>query len=286
MNRVGANILIVEDERILAEDLKEMLLELGYHVAGSVGSGKEAIDLASNLQIDLVLMDIKIEGELDGIDTAEVLKDRFGIPAIYLTAFSDDIILQKAQRTEPFGYVIKPYRASEIKSVIEMALFKMKVEKKRKDSYHQLKNEAQLRADKLEEMNAALKIFMEYRENEKHEVVRSVAKNLNDRVIPHFDTIKMRWPNKDLINLLDSLTTTIQEITQPLKSSIPEAINLTPMESRVVDLIRQGRTSKEIASLLGITLRGVTFHRGNIRRKLGIRNKKRNLKTSLENEKG
>ncbi len=115
-------------------------------------------------------------------------------------------------------------------------------------------------------------------------MIQSFAKNLNDRVIPHFDTIRMRWPNKDLNDLLDVVATTLQDISQTSKSDIPEAINLTPMESRVADLIRQWRTSKEIANLLGITIRGVTFHRGNIRLKLGIHNKKKNLQTLL-NEK-
>ncbi|BBO91581.1 response regulator [Desulfosarcina ovata] len=274
-------ILIVEDERILAEDLKETLLELGYNVAGNVGSGEKAVELASKTEIDLALMDIKLEGELDGVNTAEVLRNRFDIPVIYLTAFSDDTLLQKAKKTEPFGYVIKPYRASEIKSVIEMAFFKIEVERKRKESYKNLESEAQNHANKLEKMDATLKTLMEYRENEKNEAIRNVAKNLNDRVIPHFDTIRMRWPNKELNNLLDALTTTLQEIARPSENSLSDSINLTPMECRVVDLIRQGRTSKEIASLLGITVRGVTFHRGNIRKKLGIQNKKINLKASL-----
>ncbi|BBO83282.1 hypothetical protein DSCO28_38480 [Desulfosarcina ovata subsp. sediminis] len=274
-------ILIVEDERILAEDLKETLLELGYNVAGNVGSGEEAVELASKTEIDLALMDIKLEGEMDGVSTAEALRDRFDIPVIYLTAFSDDALLQKAKKTEPFGYVIKPYRASEIKSVIEMALFKIEVERKRKESYKNLASEAQDRANKLVKMDTTLKTLMEYRENEKNEVIRNVAKNLNDRVIPHFDTIRMRWPNKELNNLLDALTTTLREIAKPSENTLSDSINLTPMECRVVDLIRQGRTSKEISSLLGITVRGVTFHRGNIRKKLGIQNKKINLKASL-----
>jgi DNA-binding NarL/FixJ family response regulator len=277
----GANILIVEDERILAEDLKGILLELGYKVAGSVASGDAAIDIASKNKVDLVLMDIKIEGHLDGIDTAKTLKDRFCIPVIYLTAYSDDAILRKAKKTEPFGYMIKPYRSSEIKSVIEIALFKAQIEKEHRNAYHQLEGESEKRADQLKEMNAALKILMDYREKEKKEVIQKLAKELNDRVIPYFDTIRMRWSNKDLNDLLDAVTTTLQDISQPSKSDIPETANLTPMESRVADLIRQGRTSKEIATLLGITLRGVTFHRGNIRRKLGIKNKKRNLQTSL-----
>ncbi len=163
----GANILIVEDERILAEDLKEILLELGYSVIGSVSSGEAALDLTAREKADIVLMDIKIDGEMDGIDTANALKDRYGIPVIYLTAFSDDTIVGRAKETVSFGYIIKPYRASDIKSVIEMALFKINVEKKRQRDFHQLECEAQENTNRIEEMNAALKILMEYRENEK-----------------------------------------------------------------------------------------------------------------------
>ncbi|WP_054699502.1 LuxR C-terminal-related transcriptional regulator [Desulfosarcina cetonica] len=206
---------------------------------------------------------------------------RFGIPIVYTTAFSDDAILQRARQTEPSGYIIKPYRASEIKSVIEIALFKARMEKERKTFHHQLAEKAKQDAEQLHEMQSALKILMEYRENEKTEILRSVAKNLNDRVLSHFDTIRMRWPNADLNQLLGALEVTIMEIASPMGSKISEHVHLTPMESRVIDLIRQGRTSKEIANLLGITVRGVTFHRGNIRRKLGIHNRKKNLQTLL-----
>jgi AmiR/NasT family two-component response regulator len=148
---VSANILIVEDEMILAEDLKDTLLDLGYRVAGSVGSGQAAIDIASKNDVELVLMDIKIDGELDGIDTAKTLQNRFRIPVIDLTAFSDDAIVQRAKETEPFGYIVKPDRTSEIKAVLEIALFKVKREEERQASYHHVKNEAQLQADQLED---------------------------------------------------------------------------------------------------------------------------------------
>jgi DNA-binding CsgD family transcriptional regulator len=108
-----------------------------------------------------------------------------------------------------------------------------------------------------------------------------VARNLNDRVLPCFDTIRIRWPNKDLGRMLDSMAATITEIASPAGNGVPDDVRLTPMESRVIDLIRQGRTRKEIAQLLGITVRGVTFHRGNIRRKPGLRNRKKNLQTAL-----
>ena len=276
-----ANILIVEDERILAEDLKEMLLELGYTVCASVGSGEAAVACAEKEDVDLVLMDIKLDGPMDGVETADILKERFGIPVIYTTAYSDDAILQRAKKTGPLGYIIKPYRASEIKSVIEMAIFKVVLEREHHQAYDDLAERARWHDDRLAEMNAALKVLMEYRNHEKDDVLKRVAKDLNDRITPHFDTIRMRWPNKDLNRLLDMLTRIMGDITGNEKGPLTDKINLTPLESRVADLIRQGRTSKEIARLLGITVRGVTFHRGNIRRKLGIRNQKKNLQTSL-----
>lgn len=277
----AASILIVEDERILAEELRLLLLELGHSVSGCVGSGEEAVDWVSRNKVSLILMDIKLEGIMNGIDAAKIINERFHVPVVYVTAYSDDSILKHAKVAEPFGYIVKPYRADEIKSTVEIALFKAEIDRKLKAAYEELEQKVKKRAAQLEEMNAALKVLMEYRENEKKEVIKTFSKNLNSLVIPHLDTIRMKCHSKELKILLDIVKTNIEEISQPFSKIISEELDLTPMESRVADLIRQGRTSKEIADLLGITSRGVTFHRGNIRRKMGIYNKRGSLRNTL-----
>ncbi|HDZ26432.1 MAG TPA: PAS domain S-box protein [Candidatus Aminicenantes bacterium] len=115
-------ILIVEDERIEAEDIKMSLQKLGYAVSGTAFSGMGAITKAEKLHPDLVLMDIVLGGKMDGIEAASIINSRLDIPVIYLTAHSDKKMLKRAKATEPFGYIHKPFENKDLKTTIEMAL--------------------------------------------------------------------------------------------------------------------------------------------------------------------
>ena len=117
-------ILIVEDERVVAMDIQNRLKDLGYSVCGLASSGEDAVKKASELQPDLVLMDIVLKGKMDGIDAAGQIRERFNIPVVYLTAFSDEKTLQRARLTGPYGYILKPFEDSELRSNVEMALYK------------------------------------------------------------------------------------------------------------------------------------------------------------------
>jgi len=119
-----ANILIVEDESIVALDIKDKLEHLGYNVLAIVSSGERAIEEVKKNQPDLILMDIILKGEIDGIETARQIRKCFDIPIIYLTAHSDEQTLKRAKVTEPFGYIIKPFVDDDLKSAIEIALYK------------------------------------------------------------------------------------------------------------------------------------------------------------------
>lgn len=130
----SARILIVEDESIVALDIKNQLLSLGYTVLGIVSSGKRAVQKAVETEPDLVLMDVKLKGEMDGIEAAEQIHARLDIPVIYLTAFADEATLQRAKVTEPFGYLLKPFEGRELHTTIEMALYKGRMEQKLRES--------------------------------------------------------------------------------------------------------------------------------------------------------
>ena len=132
-------IMIVEDEMIVAGDIKKTLQDKEYVVSTVVSSGEEAIKKAEADNPDLVLMDIVLKGEMDGIETAKQIRSRFNIPVLYLTAYADKKMLERAKITEPFGYIIKPFHEKELHSNIEMALYKHKVERKLKESYARLK---------------------------------------------------------------------------------------------------------------------------------------------------
>jgi PAS domain S-box-containing protein len=125
-----AIILIVEDEAIVAEDLAQKLNRLGYEVQGITATGEDAVMLARDEPPDLVLMDIRLQGRMDGVEAARAIRSECDLPIIYLTAHSDRATLQRAKMTEPFGYILKPFEELELHTHIEMALYKHQTERK------------------------------------------------------------------------------------------------------------------------------------------------------------
>lgn len=129
-----ARILIVEDENIVALDIKNRLKNLGYAVAGWATTGQDAIDQAARTSPDLILMDIRLRGEIDGITAAKQISTQFGIPVIYLTAYSDEATLQRAKVTGPYGYLLKPFEDRDLHTTIAMALYRHKIELELKEN--------------------------------------------------------------------------------------------------------------------------------------------------------
>lgn len=127
-------ILVVEDEVIVALDIQNRLKRMGYNIIGIVSTGEDAIKKARDTMPDLVLMDIKLKGDLDGVMAAEKIRELFSIPVVYLTAFSDEDTLERAKVTEPFGYMVKPLEERELYITIEMALYKHRMDKKIKEN--------------------------------------------------------------------------------------------------------------------------------------------------------
>jgi CheY-like chemotaxis protein len=136
-----ARILVVENEGIVAKDLKERLNSLGYNVVGRASSGKEAIAKTTATRPDLILMDIKIMGPMNGIATAQKIKQCFNLPVVYLTAYADEDTVRRAKTTTPFGYPLKPFEDRELHPTIEIALYNHRMEQKLIESekkYHTL----------------------------------------------------------------------------------------------------------------------------------------------------
>lgn len=117
-------IFVVEDESIVSKDIQQSLKKLGFEIAGAASSGEKAVEKIEETKPDLVLMDIMLKGEMSGIDTAEIVKEKFNIPVIYLTAYADEGTLSKVKVTEPYGYIIKPFKEIDLLTSIEMALYK------------------------------------------------------------------------------------------------------------------------------------------------------------------
>lgn len=340
-----AKIMIVEDERIVADDLKDNLVAMGYDVCGKAYSGEQALVIVGKELPDLVLMDIKLEGSMDGIEAAGLIKERFGVPVIYLTAFSDADILQRAKVTEPFGYLLKPFQSRELRSTVEIALFKARMEKelskvntelnktikqlkkeidnrkraegnlrKAHDALEievnkrtkelveineQLKNEIKerSRAEKvlkknekelknktheLEEINAALKVLLKLREQDKKELEEKVLSNVKELIFPYVRKLKKSRLKDNQTTYLSIIESNLDNIVAPLLRRLSSKYSdLTPSEIQVANFVKEGKTTKEIAELLNSSIRAIEFHRSNLRKKLGLANKKTNLRSHL-----
>jgi PAS domain S-box-containing protein len=134
----SAKIMIVEDEPITAEDLQEALIEMGYTVNAMVSTAADAIREAERTRPDLIIMDIHIRGDIDGVDAARTIRQRFDIPAVYLTAHADAETLSRAKLAEPLGYIIKPFQEPEMQATIEMALHKQSIDRHGKQTQQRL----------------------------------------------------------------------------------------------------------------------------------------------------
>lgn len=124
-------VLVVEDEAIIAKDLQNSLRRLGYAVAAVASSGEDALHQARTTQPDIVLMDIRLKGEMDGIETAGHIREHLHLPVIYLTAHADEAMLQRAKVTGPYGYILKPFEERDLHTAIDMALYNHRAEEER-----------------------------------------------------------------------------------------------------------------------------------------------------------
>src|SRR4051794_29207280 len=129
MSESGRRILVVEDQRLIAADIENTLKKLGYVVVGNVSSGEDAISKSEELRPELVLMDVHLRGELDGIQAAEVIRDRLNVPVVYLTAYADEETILRAKKTTPFGYLVKPFNERELRATIEIAFYTHRMER-------------------------------------------------------------------------------------------------------------------------------------------------------------
>ena len=139
-NAAAPRILICEDEVLLADDVAVTLRDLGYRIAGIVVTGEEAISASQALKPDLILMDIKLRGEINGIEAVEKINACMDVPVVFLLAYAEKDILERANRTEPYGYLSKPVGMAELRSTIELALYKHKADKRVTESEERLRS--------------------------------------------------------------------------------------------------------------------------------------------------
>jgi len=131
-----AKIMIVEDDFIICEQTKTIVESIGYEVIATAGTAEEAIQKAAELRPDIILMDIQLKDKMDGIEAAHLIRERFDIPVIFTTAYTDEKRVRRAKHTDPYGYLIKPVQERDLRITIEMALYagKMKAERKQTET--------------------------------------------------------------------------------------------------------------------------------------------------------
>jgi signal transduction histidine kinase len=218
------NILIVEDERIVAEDIKQNLEKLGYRVPAIVSTAKLTFEALKTKDIQLILMDVRLSKKSDGITLAKKINTRYDVPIIYLTAYADKKTLDRAKKTTPYGYILKPFQSQELRSVIETSLYKYQIEKELKASREQLLNlAAHLQSVREEERTR-------------------VAREIHDELGQALTALKMDlfWLNKRLnedqapliektrsmVSLIDETAKTIKRISSDLRPGLLDDLGL------------------------------------------------------------
>lgn len=131
---MSKKIIIVEDEAIIAAEIEAILESLGYQVIGKARNGDKALDLFALRNPDLALLDITIKGSLNGIDLAKIIREKYNFPYVFLTSHSDMNTLNEVKATLPYGYVVKPFTDNDLRSNIELALFKFEMEQSQKSN--------------------------------------------------------------------------------------------------------------------------------------------------------
>ena len=305
-------IMIVEDEAVIALSLKQTLIRMGFNVVGISYSGKDALEKAGSLCPDLILMDIMLPGKIDGIETAKIARSKLNIPVIFLTAFSEDKIIERAKLAEPFGYILKPFQDREIRAAIEVALYKKEMEEKLREARNELEQRVKERTFELKNALETLKHGKAELAQQKLELERLnqelmdtnlalsvVADNINkgkQDLEEHFFTLC----NGEIIPRLKNLqkdvychkrTAELELVINHLKDAFHESpryritgYNLSVQEMRVALMIKNGLSNQQIADMLCISLYTVKTHRKNIRLKFSIKDRRVNLVSYLKSK--
>jgi signal transduction histidine kinase len=215
-------ILVVEDEIIGARDIKMQLIELGYQPVGNATRGEEALVLAGKLNPNLVLMDIQLagalDGALDGIATAQLIRQNLALPVVFLTAFATDDVLARAKLTEPFGYILKPFSERELRTVLEMALYKHQADARLRDTAQQLRA---LEVQELERRRVALELHDELGQS-------LTAIKINRQAHEHFKNQSLSELNTENIRIVEEALQQVRRLALALRPSVLDDLGLVP----------------------------------------------------------
>lgn len=291
-----SGIMIVDDDVIIAQELAEILTCDGYEVVKTVYSAEEALTFAETLKPDLVLMDILFPGEMDGITAARKMKATLGIPVMFITGHSGLEMVERAKDLEPVGYVVKPFHEAQVSSNVRLAFYQINIKKELEKACGQMEERVRERTQSLadanrklketamhlEEANTALRVLLRKRDQDKLAFEEKILTNVRLLIEPHLESLKnsnLENRQKEHLRLMES---SLKEIISPFSQRLTSKyVGLTPGELEVAYLVKEGRRTKDIAEILNLSDKTIEDYRKQLRRKLGIKNKRINLRTHL-----
>ncbi len=287
---MNEKILIVDDEKDILRILNSILTKEGFEVRNAC-EGNEAIEIFKAEHFDLVITDIRMPG-MDGIEVLKKVKalDK-DIEVIILTGFATmDNAIEALRDGRAFDYLTKPLDdVDALIMTVNKALERRRLRKENRSLLNrlqqantELEQRVEARTVELEKANIALHVLLEKRDQDKKEFEARIVSNVKTLILPYLEKLKKGQLPENRKAYVNIIETNLNELISPFAHGVSHKyFNLTPTEIQIADLIKQGHTTKEIAEFLNVSAKTVEFHRDNIRKKLGIKNKKINLRTHL-----
>ena len=311
-------LMLIDDEVVIALQLKELLLSLGYEVVGIASSGEMAVEMALDLKPDLLLVNIVMEGRLDGIDAIEKIQaSGENIPVVFLTAHADQALIERAKNVAPLGYILKPFQDWQINTTVEIALHKMELEQQLQKTLENMEAQVKTRTKELfdanekfqkeikirekaltllkerekeleemsfdlKETNIAVEVLLSKRDRDRQELIDKLMLNFSELITPYIDKLRLTGLSNKQETYVDIIESNIEESKSPIREGMSdEYLRLTPTEIQVANLLKQGKSTKVIAEIMSLSPRTIESYRDSIRKKFGLRHKKVNLRTFL-----
>jgi DNA-binding response OmpR family regulator/DNA-binding CsgD family transcriptional regulator len=269
-------IMIIDDSLESLKLLTSILSDQGFGVR-QARTGQMALTAIQKKLPDLIILDIRMP-EMDGLDVCRKLKKNpatQGVPIIFISAMAGSIEKTQAFRVGGVDYITKPFQALEVLARVKLHLSLTRMK-------HHLKEVVHERTIKLEESNTALKVLLEHRRSEREKLEENVISQINSLVLPYLKRLGKTGLTSQQKALSDVIGSNLAEITSGFSGRLyRRAAGVTPREMEVAALIKTGKTNVEISDILHLSEPAISFHRQNLRKKLGLIGKKINLAVYL-----